>query len=77
MLVKRFAFIGNASFTNYFGKSPIHDLHFTKGAYHDVGWLQVAVDNSLAVRVRHGLADLLKNPQQFGKVFLRIFAACQ
>jgi hypothetical protein len=39
-------------------------LHLGERPDHDVGGLQVAVQDSLGVRVRHGLAHLLEDGQK-------------
>ncbi len=46
------------------GEAPVHDLHLTEGAHHDVGRLQVAVDDAPAVREAHRLTNLEKGLQQ-------------
>jgi hypothetical protein len=38
-------------------------------AHHHVGWLQVSVNDLLAVCVGHGMANLLENGKQMGELF--------
>ena len=46
------------------GKPPIQNERFAVVPEHDVGWLQVAMDNSLTVGVGDGLTDADEPPQQ-------------
>ena len=46
------------------GQAPVHDLDLAEGADHDVGRLQVAVDDAPAVGEADRLADLLERLQQ-------------
>ena len=46
------------------GDAPVHDEHFAEVADHDVGGLQVAMDDATGVRVLNALADLQKYIEQ-------------
>jgi hypothetical protein len=46
------------------GEPPVHDLDLAELPDHHVGWLQVPVNDPLAVGVAHRLADLLEDPQE-------------
>ena len=55
------------------GQAPVHDLHFAEGADHDVGRLQVAVDDAPAVGEADRLAHLrerLEQPRPVGGLHL-------
>lgn len=43
-----------------FGQSPIEDGGYSIITHHDVGWLQVAVNDTVGVRKSHSLTDLKK-----------------
>ena len=45
------------------GEAPVHDVGLAVLAHHDVGRLEVAVDDALGVGVGHGLADLQQDVQ--------------
>ena len=51
---------GVPAFAEDLGESPVHDLDLAEGTDHDVGRLQVAVDDAAAVGVGDRLADLLE-----------------
>jgi hypothetical protein len=61
----------------HIGEPPVHDLDLAEGAHQDVARLEVAVDDPLAVRVRHRLARLLKDAQQARQVVARSAAPGQ
>ncbi len=46
------------------GQAPVHDLDLAKGPDHDVGRLDVTVDDAAGMRVRHGLANRLEDRQE-------------
>ncbi len=50
------------------GQPPIDDTHLAEGAKHDVRWLEVAVDDSAAVRVGDGLAHTHQVLQESAQV---------
>ena len=54
------------------GQPPVHDLDLAEGADHDVGRLQVAVDDAVGVGVADRLADLLEHRQQPAAVVRRV-----
>ncbi len=47
-----------------FGEAPIHDKDFAVFAEHDVGRLEVAMDDALGVGVGDGVTNFLVNTQQ-------------
>ena len=73
----RLLFVRNATNLQYFGQSPVHDLHFAKCPDHDVGGFQVAMDHAATVRVRHRLTNLLKDTDQLATFVRRVFAIGQ
>jgi hypothetical protein len=50
------------------GQPPVHDLDLAELAHHDVGRLQVAVDDAARVGERHRLTDLLEDGQEARQV---------
>ena len=59
------------------GEAPVHDLDRAKGSDHDVGRLQVAVDDPCAWAQAARLADLLEDGDEAAAVVRRIWAAGQ
>ena len=68
--------VGSASAASrarqHLGQPPVHDLHLAEAADHDVGRLQVAVDDVVGVGVRHRLADLLEDRHEPAAVGRRV-----
>ena len=55
---------GRASLAEHFGEPPVHHLDLAEGADHDVGGLQIAMNNAVGVGVADGLAHGLEDGQQ-------------
>ena len=49
---------------DYFGEAPVHDEDFAVFAEHDVGGLEVAMDDAFGVGVGDGITNFLVNAQQ-------------
>jgi hypothetical protein len=58
-------------------QTPIHDLHFAECANHDIGWFQVAMDDTTTVRVGHRLANIRENPQIFCSILQQTTSSVQ
>ena len=56
----------------HLGQAPVHDLDLAERADHDVGRLQVAVDDAVGVGVADRLADLLEHRQEPAAVGRRV-----
>ena len=56
--------IRHAAGRQHLGQSPIHHLHLAKRPDHNVGWLQIAMNNPARVRVRHRLTDMLEDADE-------------
>ena len=56
--------LGLAARGQSLGEPPVHHLHFAEGPDHDVGRLQVAVDDPVGVGVADRLAELLEDGQE-------------
>ena len=57
-------FVGRRLTSDNLRQPPIHHQDFTILADHDVGRLQIAMDDPFRVRERYGIADFLKDCQQ-------------
>ena len=56
--------VGRRPVRQHFRQAPVHDLHLAEAAHHDVGRLQVAVDDVVRVGVGERLADLLEDGRE-------------
>src|SRR5580765_9059066 len=56
---------GHAGRRHDLGKSPIHNQHFTKSTYHDVGGLEVAMDDAAGMSKSQRLSDTLDETHSF------------
>jgi hypothetical protein len=55
----------------HLGESPVHDLDFAERTHHDVGRLQIPMDDALAVGVGQRLAHLLADSQKARQILSR------
>ncbi len=58
----------------HLGQAPVHDLHFTEAADHDVAGLEITVNDTTRMRVSDRLAHLLENSQEPRPVVAQVCA---
>ena len=68
--VARLDLVGDAASTQDLGQSPVDDLHLAERSNHDVGGLQVAVNDALRVGVGHRLANGLPDLEEAHAILL-------
>jgi hypothetical protein len=71
LLLRRLAFASGTALCQHLGQAPVHDLDLAERPDHDVGRLQVPVDDAAGVRVGQRLAHLLEDLQEAGQVVSR------
>ena len=53
------------------GQAPVHHQNFSVGAQHDIGRLQIAMDNETGMSKRHGITDPQQDVQVLSQTQLR------